>query len=113
VHGELSRAGARVSAFTRPVSVSELPGAPKRGAYLARLAGCITCHTAPGASALSGGEALVLNFGSFFAPNITSDRQAGIGDWTLQKFAPGGEARRSRPRAIPTTLPSPMNSMRP
>lgn len=70
-----------------PVPVSEMPGDPKRGAYLARLAGCITCHTAPGASPLAGGAALVSNFGAFFAPNITSDTEAGIGDWTFQQFA--------------------------
>lgn len=69
-----------------PASVSEMAGDPKRGAYLARLSGCITCHTSPGAEPLSGGAALVSNFGSFFAPNITPDSEAGIGGWTLQQF---------------------------
>ena len=66
--------------------VPELQGDVKRGAYLARLSGCITCHTAPGAAPLSGGAALVSNFGSFYAPNITPDRTAGIGEWSFDQF---------------------------
>lgn len=69
-----------------PVSVSEIQGDLKRGAYLARLSGCITCHTSPGAEPLSGGAALVSNFGSFYAPNITPDPEAGIGGWTFRQF---------------------------
>ena len=71
-------------AGARPVA--ELQGDPKRGAYLARLSGCITCHTAPGAPPLSGGAALVSKFGSFYAPNITPDPTQGIGTWSFQQF---------------------------
>lgn len=69
-----------------PSNVPEMVGDAKRGAYLARLAGCITCHTAPGAAPLSGGAALVSKFGSFYAPNITPDPGAGIGAWTFAQF---------------------------
>lgn len=66
-----------------------LQGDPQRGAYLARLAGCVTCHTntAGGGSFLAGGAAIVTDYGTFFAPNITSDVTHGIGAWTLQQFA--------------------------
>lgn len=69
-----------------PSDVAEVAGDPKRGAYLARLSGCITCHTAPGAAPLSGGAALASKFGAFYAPNITPDPVAGIGDWTFAQF---------------------------
>ena len=69
-----------------PSNVAEVTGDPKRGAYLARLSGCITCHTAAGAAPLSGGAALVSRFGAFYAPNITPDPKTGIGDWTFAQF---------------------------
>ena len=67
-------------------TVAELQGDPKRGAYLARLSGCITCHTTPGSEPLSGGAGLVSRFGTFYAPNITPDPTFGIGDWNFAEF---------------------------
>ncbi|QQR40078.1 c-type cytochrome [Devosia rhizoryzae] len=67
-------------------ALADMVGDPKRGAYLARLSGCITCHTTPGAAPLSGGQGLVSKFGTFFAPNITVDRANGIGEWTFAQF---------------------------
>lgn len=69
-----------------PVAVA-LAGDAKRGAYLARLSGCVTCHTAPGSDPMSGGAALTSRFGAFYAPNITPDPTHGIGDWTFEQFA--------------------------
>ncbi|KKB77476.1 cytochrome C [Devosia soli] len=69
-----------------PGPIAQANGDVKRGAYLARLSGCITCHTAPGAEPLSGGAALVSRFGSFYAPNITPDPESGIGSWTFEQF---------------------------
>ena len=77
-----------VEAWPLPAAepITEPVGDAKRGAYLARLSGCITCHTQEGAAPLSGGAALVSRFGSFYAPNITSDAEAGIGTWTFEQF---------------------------
>ena len=60
-----------------------------RGAYLARSAGCVACHTntAAGGAALAGGKALTTPFGSFVPPNITTDPVHGIGDMTFAEFA--------------------------
>lgn len=69
-----------------PTSVSQLTGDPKRGAYLARLSGCVACHTAGGEEPLSGGAALNSKFGAFFAPNITPDTLYGIGGWSFEQF---------------------------
>lgn len=67
----------------------ENQGDVNRGAYLARMAGCIACHTDTenGGQALAGGPPLITEFGTFIGPNITRHKQAGIGSWTLQQFA--------------------------
>lgn len=60
-----------------------------RGAYVMRLSGCVTCHTdhQNNGLALAGGAALKTPFGTFYPPNITSDKQSGIGGWTLAQFS--------------------------
>ena len=40
-----------------------------------------------GGAHLAGGVKLDTPFGSFFAPNITSDRETGIGTWSFADFA--------------------------
>jgi mono/diheme cytochrome c family protein len=47
--------------------------------------GCVSCHTAdrPDAPPLAGGRALATPFGTFYAPNITPDRDTGIGRWSV------------------------------
>ncbi|EKV26083.1 Putative diheme cytochrome c-553 [Caenispirillum salinarum AK4] len=64
-------------------------GDPKRGAYLARMSGCIGCHTDAenGGAPLAGGTAIETRFGSFVPPNVTQHPNAGIGDWTVADFA--------------------------
>ena len=64
-------------------------GDPGRGAYLARASGCIACHTDidGGGKPLAGGAPLKTDFGTFYAPNLTTDKEYGIGNWTLQQFA--------------------------
>jgi mono/diheme cytochrome c family protein len=53
-------------------------------------AGCASCHAAPEGDdrrVLAGGEALVSDFGTFYAPNISPHPEAGIGGWSLEEFA--------------------------
>lgn len=83
-----------VSAFTiavwRPAPAMPLnqpDGDPLRGAYLARLAGCVACHTAAEGEAFAGGVPLESPFGTFVSPNITPDPDVGIGRWTRAEFA--------------------------
>ncbi len=50
---------------------------------------CSACHAVPGqadANRLGGGLALVSKFGTFYAPNISSDPKDGIGGWTEAQF---------------------------
>lgn len=58
------------------------------GAYLAKAAGCVACHTDSdhGGPALGGGRAFRTIYGVFYAPNISSDRQFGIGRWSDADF---------------------------
>jgi mono/diheme cytochrome c family protein len=62
----------------------------EHGKYLATIAGCGGCHTplgpngAPDASkAFSGGQEFDLGpLGKLLTPNLTSDKETGLGDWT-------------------------------
>lgn len=60
----------------------------ERGAYVLRAAGCVTCHTDEESDGqfLAGGRALKTPFGTFYSPNITFDREHGIGAWQAQDF---------------------------
>ena len=68
---------------------SGLTGDANRGFYVARLAGCITCHRAPedGGSVFSGGRAIESRAGTYYVPNITLHEEDGIGSWTFEDFA--------------------------
>lgn len=60
----------------------------EHGAYVLRAAGCITCHTDEdgGGAMLAGGRPIKTPFGTFYSPNITFDREHGIGAWQAQDF---------------------------
>ena len=69
------------------------------GRYQAILGDCEGCHTAPGGKPFAGGMVLETPFGKMGVPNITPDRQTGIGNWSEADFrramregiAPGGK----------------------
>jgi mono/diheme cytochrome c family protein len=69
-----------------PLAADEDP--VQRGKYLVHAGGCLTCHTAEDDDAVpfAGGRALESPFGTFYSPNITPDRQTGIGDWSDEDF---------------------------
>lgn len=62
------------------------PGAIVRGAYLARAGNCMGCHTARGGEPYAGGRAMETPFGTMVTPNITPDRDTGLGAWTADDF---------------------------
>jgi mono/diheme cytochrome c family protein len=50
--------------------------------------GCVSCHAAPEAEGddvlvLTGGLAFKTDFGTFYAPNISTDPEFGIGGWSM------------------------------
>lgn len=57
-----------------------------RGRYLAITGDCVACHTAPGGAPFAGGLALETPFGTILSPNITPDRETGIGAWSDAQF---------------------------
>lgn len=84
-------------ALTRPVTLpatalAGLAGDAARGEAVYHAAGCGSCHMAPGATGaardvLSGGQRFTTEFGTFVAPNISSDPIHGIGGWSTLDLA--------------------------
>ncbi|PIB23438.1 diacylglycerol kinase [Amylibacter kogurei] len=69
-----------------------LSGDVARGEMVFAAGGCNSCHAAPDAKGddkniLSGGQHFASDFGTFIAPNISPDPNAGIGDWELIDLA--------------------------
>jgi mono/diheme cytochrome c family protein len=92
--GPMSFAGGRTVALadykaTSPAGVPvALAGASvvARGEYLAEAADCEACHTVPGHARYAGGLAFNLPFGTLYSPNITPDKDTGIGSWSDADF---------------------------
>lgn len=57
-----------------------------KGAHLAAIGNCITCHTREGRAPFAGGRPIATPFGTIYSTNITPDRETGIGDWSLAAF---------------------------
>lgn len=74
-------------AFAAPVS-APVDSQLRQGEYIYRAASCETCHTDSkhAGKPLAGGHALVTPFGTFYSPNITPDKETGIGRWSEQDF---------------------------
>jgi mono/diheme cytochrome c family protein len=78
-----SYTGADPSGVPVALAQADLVG---RGRYLTEAADCEACHTIPGGSAFAGGRAFKTPFGTLYSPNITADRDTGIGAWTEEDF---------------------------
>jgi len=57
-----------------------------RGRYLTQAADCEACHTTEGGKPFAGSRAFVTGFGTLYSPNITPDRETGIGAWSDADF---------------------------
>ena len=68
-----------------PALAAAADGDAQRGAYIAKAAGCVGCHTEK-AVPFAGGRALKTPFGTFYGPNITPHPEAGIGRWSEADF---------------------------
>jgi mono/diheme cytochrome c family protein len=58
----------------------------ERGAYLARAADCMACHTSGDGREYAGGLAIRLPFGTLYSTNITPDKETGIGNYSDRDF---------------------------
>ena len=64
------------------------PGDAKAGELVFWAGGCAACHAKSGdLSKLGGGAALNTPFGPIHPPNISPDREDGIGAWSAAQFA--------------------------
>jgi mono/diheme cytochrome c family protein len=57
-----------------------------RGANLAAIGNCGTCHTSTGGLMFAGGRGVATQFGVIYSTNITPDSQTGIGQWSERAF---------------------------
>ncbi len=63
------------------------PAAVRRGEYVAKIGDCIACHTAQGGGKpFAGNFFLDTPFGKIYTHNLTSDKETGIGNWSLAVF---------------------------
>ena len=72
---------------TDPALLDGIEADLARGEAVFVAGGCASCHSAEGATGearleLIGGRAFASPFGTFYAPNISSDPETGIGGWT-------------------------------
>ncbi len=77
-------------AVVDPARFAALQGNAARGEMVFWAGGCASCHKAETSNddlALPGGRRFVTQFGTFIAPNISSDPTRGIGDWQVVEFA--------------------------
>jgi mono/diheme cytochrome c family protein len=94
----IAAAGAAIWFVTAPerfasVTVRGIPdgeGNAERGKLVFAAGDCASCHASPGQSDrlhLGGGLALASPFGTFRAPNISTDPVDGIGNWKTEDLA--------------------------
>ena len=72
----------------------------RRGQYLFTVASCALCHTNDGSGGLKVVGGVDGDVGTIFTPNISSDRDAGLGQWSDAEIARAirsGVARDGRP----------------
>ncbi len=58
-----------------------------RGAELAAVGNCLSCHTAKNGKSYAGGFPVKTPFGTVFGSNITPDAETGIGSWSEAAFS--------------------------
>jgi mono/diheme cytochrome c family protein len=69
-----------------PPAASFAPALVARGATLAALGNCVSCHTQEGEPSFSGGRPLATPFGTLYSSNLTPDPATGLGRWSADAF---------------------------
>lgn len=62
------------------------PALIAKGQYLTVAGDCAGCHTMQGGQPYAGGGSIATPFGDIPVPNITPDRETGLGDWSFADF---------------------------
>lgn len=84
-HGGEPQPASVVSGAVTPATLRD-PALIARGRYLSTLGDCAGCHTAQGGAPLAGGGQVATPFGNIPVPNITPDRETGLGSWSFEAF---------------------------
>ena len=64
-----------------------------RGKALTEAGDCASCHTADPAKPFAGGKRIETPFGGIYSPNLTPDRETGIGALERRRFLPRAALR--------------------
>lgn len=56
----------------------------EQGKYIARATDCMACHVGPEGTPFAGGKPLATPLGDIIAPNISSSKEYGIGDYSVE-----------------------------
>ena len=73
----------RVTTVSTSFSAEQLA----RGAQLAALGNCISCHTADQGQPMAGGKPFETPYGTVYSTNLTPDVATGMGTWSYEAFA--------------------------
>ena len=67
----------------------------ERGHHLVDAGDCVACHTDVNGQPFAGGRPIETPFGTIYSPNITPDRETGIGAWSDEDFYKRAARRRA------------------
>ena len=73
----------------KKIQVNDFKSNLENGRHIFLASGCNSCHISEGSEnklLLAGGQKFVTNFGTFFAPNISTSEIHGIGSWNFSDF---------------------------
>ncbi len=76
-----------IAEVTPPGRGAFAAGTIERGAELALIGNCTSCHTAAGGLPFAGGVPVATPFGTLYGSNLTPDPATGIGRWSEAAFA--------------------------
>lgn len=89
--------GGATQATAQETAATPIADNVKRGEYMFYAGGCASCHASPATDRcdnprskddlkLAGGRCLKTDFGTFYVPNISPDKETGIGAWSVADF---------------------------
>jgi hypothetical protein len=77
---------APLAMLMRPIPDGPNAALLRHGRYLVAAGDCVSCHTREGGRPFNGGLGLNTPFGVIYSPDITGNRQTGIGNWSDDQF---------------------------
>ena len=82
----VERPPAPLALLRQPIPDGPSAALLRRGRYLVIAGDCVSCHTRNGGKPFNGGLGLNTPFGTIYSPDITGNRQTGVGGWRGDQF---------------------------